>query len=92
MQHFLPQICSKSTQDVLTKQRSLGIKHGDINKYNLPIQKGRAVRIDFETVQRRDEKEELDKRPIMDLCQLACFLSAHPIIFVPFSLVVFCSP
>ena len=46
-------------QSVLAKLHSLGIKHGDINKYNFLVREGRAVLIDFETALRCSEKKEL---------------------------------
>lgn len=47
-------------QGVLAKLHSLGIKHGDINKYNFLVRDGEAVLIDFETAQRCCETKELE--------------------------------
>ncbi|KAK6072523.1 hypothetical protein SCUP515_07354 [Seiridium cupressi] len=44
----------------LTKLHSLGIKHGDINKYNFLVREGKAVLVDSETAQRCIEKGELE--------------------------------
>ncbi|ESZ89743.1 alpha-galactosidase A precursor [Sclerotinia borealis F-4128] len=39
----------------------LGIIHGDLNKYNFLISEGRAVLIDFETAQRSEDSEAIEK-------------------------------
>ncbi|KAK5997063.1 hypothetical protein PT974_02414 [Cladobotryum mycophilum] len=46
-------------QDVLRKLHPMGIKHGDINKYNFLVRKEEAVVVDFETSQRDCDKDEL---------------------------------
>lgn len=48
-------------QSVLGKLHSLAIKHGDINKHNFLIQEGKeeAVIVDFETMVRCHDKQEL---------------------------------
>ncbi|KAI0490601.1 hypothetical protein F4859DRAFT_13847 [Xylaria cf. heliscus] len=47
-------------QSALAKLHSLGIIHGDINKYNFLVRDGKAVLVDFETARRCSEKEELE--------------------------------
>ncbi|KAL6806792.1 hypothetical protein GGI42DRAFT_322071 [Trichoderma sp. SZMC 28013] len=47
-------------QESLSRLHSVGIKHGDINKYNFLIREGKAILVDFETAQRCCEKEELE--------------------------------
>ncbi|EHK23712.1 uncharacterized protein TRIVIDRAFT_63870 [Trichoderma virens Gv29-8] len=47
-------------QDSLAQLHSLGIKHGDINKYNFLIRDGKAVLVDFESAQKCSEKKELE--------------------------------
>ncbi|KAL6696518.1 hypothetical protein J3F84DRAFT_299583 [Trichoderma pleuroticola] len=47
-------------QEILSRLHSLGIKHGDINKYNFLIREGKAMLVDFEASQRCNEKEELE--------------------------------
>lgn len=47
-------------QGVLAKLHSLGIKHGDINKYNFLVREGEAVLVDFETAQRCGTKKQLE--------------------------------
>ncbi|EFY85437.1 hypothetical protein MAC_08502 [Metarhizium acridum CQMa 102] len=46
-------------QTALTKLHSLGIKHGDINKYNFLIREGKAVLVDFEAARKCSEEKEL---------------------------------
>ncbi|KAF3068177.1 hypothetical protein CFAM422_008014 [Trichoderma lentiforme] len=47
-------------QEILSRLHSLGIKHGDINKYNFLIREGKAMLVDFEASQRCNEKQELE--------------------------------
>ena len=47
-------------QDVLARLHSLGIKHGDINKYNFLVRGERAVLVDFETAKRCEEQKALE--------------------------------
>lgn len=35
-------------QEILSRLHSLGIKHGDVNKYNYLIRGGKAMLVDFE--------------------------------------------
>ena len=47
-------------QNALAKLHSLGIKHGDINRFNFLVREGEAVLVDFETARRCAEKRELE--------------------------------
>lgn len=47
-------------QRILAKLHALGIKHGDINKYNFLIKNGEAILIDFETAQKCSDEAELE--------------------------------
>lgn len=46
-------------QATLARLHSLGIKHGDINKYNFLIRQGKAVLVDFEAARRCSQEKEL---------------------------------
>ncbi|KAH7375369.1 hypothetical protein B0T11DRAFT_345320 [Plectosphaerella cucumerina] len=46
-------------QGLLSRLHALGIKHGDINKYNLLLRHDRVVMVDFETAERCNKSEEL---------------------------------
>jgi hypothetical protein len=48
-------------QCVLSKLHRLGLRHGDINKYNFLVGNESAVMIDFETTKECDVKEELEE-------------------------------
>ncbi|KAJ4861797.1 hypothetical protein T069G_02751 [Trichoderma breve] len=47
-------------QESLSRLHSVGIKHGDINKYNFLIREGKAMLVDVEASQRCNEKQELE--------------------------------
>lgn len=47
-------------QEILSRLHSLGIKHGDVNKYNFLIREGKAMLVDFEASQRCNKKQELE--------------------------------
>lgn len=49
----------EACQGALAKLHSLGIKHGDINRYNFLVRDGKAVLVDFETAQRCGDEGEL---------------------------------
>ena len=48
-------------QRSLKKLHSLGILHGDINKYNFLVRDGGVVIVDFETASRTGDEGELEK-------------------------------
>jgi hypothetical protein len=48
-------------QEALTRLHKLGIKHGDVNKFNFMIRGGHATLIDFECARKCDDKEELEE-------------------------------
>ncbi|KAK9437421.1 alpha-galactosidase a precursor [Metarhizium brunneum] len=62
---YLDDIRSAETEDLaacqaaLAKLHSLGIKHGDINKYNFLIRQGKAVLVDFEAARKCSQEKEL---------------------------------
>ncbi|KAH0529373.1 hypothetical protein TsFJ059_004127 [Trichoderma semiorbis] len=47
-------------QEILSQLHSLGIKHGDINKYNFLIREGKVILVEFEASQRCSEEKELE--------------------------------
>lgn len=46
-------------QGLLSRLHALGIKHGDVNKYNFLLRHDRVVMVDFETAERCSESDEL---------------------------------
>lgn len=48
-------------QRSLKKLHALGILHGDINKHNFLVRGGEVVLVDFETAERTEDEEELEK-------------------------------
>ncbi|TKA23430.1 hypothetical protein B0A50_07306 [Salinomyces thailandicus] len=48
-------------EGVLAKLHRLGIKHGDVNRYNFLIHEGRATLIDFECARRCEDQDKLER-------------------------------
>ncbi|KAL5339818.1 alpha-galactosidase A precursor [Aspergillus crustosus] len=48
-------------QETLAKLHALGIKHGDVNRFNFIMQGSKAVLIDYDTARKCDDEEALRK-------------------------------
>ncbi|KAH7308939.1 hypothetical protein B0I35DRAFT_441048 [Stachybotrys elegans] len=48
-------------QEVLGKLHDLGIRHGDINRFNFLVQEGKALLVDFETAEKCSHVKELEE-------------------------------